>query len=314
MVPTVKTIRKKNPMNNLKTTNLPSQDGTLLASKLHDRREIARARKVVKRGSRFRNSLTSEEAMDRYRSSIGKMPHLLCIELFREMAASAVRDKMTDVGIGVDTIRTVTSDTVEDTLSYLVEGHGIVDNAGTHQAFRKILDDLREAVGEIEDRQANLKTLSYGELLAYPKPADLLALSFTGHFDLSTFIRFSHINNFGVRFGEMTDAEIDDCGPGTAILDCWYLGALDVLDDTVSRGSCSIAQAAEAMGVDEVSLASAWEVYKADANMRGPSPTPGAFQSLAAVDLSKSVACLIEITRRRVTDRRNRRDRSNSFK
>jgi hypothetical protein len=191
------------------------------------------------------------------------------------MAASAVRDKMIkdDVGIPAGMIETVTADTVEDILSKMVEGDDIIDDAATHQGFRKILDDLREAVGKIDDKQANLKTLTYEELISYPTPADLPALAFTGQFDFGTFIRLSHIRNFAL-WVEKTGTKIDDDGKLSAeAQECWQRSAFDTIVETLAQGSCTVAQVAEAMGIDEDSVTSAWEAHKTDANVTELRPT-----------------------------------------
>jgi hypothetical protein len=155
----------------------------------------------------------------------------------------------------------------------MVEGDVIIDDAGTHQAFRKILDDLREAVGEIEGRQANLKTLSYEELISYPRRADLLELAFTGHFDLGTFIRLMHIHNFFLWLEE-TGTEIDGDGKSSAEAEkCWLRSASDTIVEMLSQGSCSVVQVAAAMGIDEDSVTSDWEAHKADANVTELHPT-----------------------------------------
>jgi hypothetical protein len=84
-----------------------------LRTKLSERREVARARKAAKRAERLFNSLTPEELADMKRRSIGKTPNQRIVEALREMAASAVRDKMIkdDVGIPADMIEAVTADT-----------------------------------------------------------------------------------------------------------------------------------------------------------------------------------------------------------
>jgi hypothetical protein len=246
-----------------------------LRMKLSERREAARARKAVKRAERLLNSLAPEELANLERRFIGKTAHQLSVELLREMAASAVRDKMIkdDVGIPADMIETVTAGTVEDILSTMVEGDEIIDDAATHQAFRKILDDLREAVGKIDDKQAKLKTLTYKELLSYPTPADLPALAFTGQFDFGTFTRLSHIRNFGL-WVERTGTKIDGDGKLSAEAEeCWHRSAFDTIVETLAQGSSSVVQVAEAMGIDEDSVTSAWEAHKADANVTELRPT-----------------------------------------
>ena len=208
-----------------------------LRTTLSERREVARARKAVKRAERLFNSLTPEEVEDMKRRSIGKTPNQRIVETLREMAASVVREKMIEdnIGISADMIRAVTADTVEDILSQMVEGDIIIDDAGTHQAFRKILDGLREAVGEIENRQANLKTLSYEELISYPRRADLLVLAVTGHFDLGTFIRHMHIHNFFLWLEETGTKINGDSKSSAEAKKCWLRGASDTIVEMLSQ-------------------------------------------------------------------------------
>ena len=246
-----------------------------LRTKLIERREVARARKAAKRAERLFNSITPEELADMKRRSLGKTPNQRIVEALREMAASAVREKMIedDVGISADMIKAVTADTVEDILSQMIEGDIIIDDTGTHQALRKILDDLREAVGEIEDRQANLKTLSYEELISYPRRADLLVLAFTGHFDLGTFIRLMHIHNFFLWLEETGTVINGDSKSSGEAEKCWLRGASETIVEMLSQGSCSVVQVAEAMGIDENAVTSDWEAREADANVTELHPT-----------------------------------------
>jgi uncharacterized protein YutE (UPF0331/DUF86 family) len=246
-----------------------------LRTKLSERREIARARKSMKRAERLVNSLTPVELANLNRRSIGKTAYQISVELLRDMAASAVRDKTIrdDVGIPADMIEAITRDNVEDFLSELVEHDVIIDDAVTHQAFRKILDDLREAVGKIDDKQANLKTMTYLELMTYPTPADLPALAFTGQFDFGTFNRLSHIHNFAL-WTEKTGTNIDDDGKLSAeAQECWICSAADTIVETLAQGSCTVAQVADAMGLDEDTVTRAWEGHKAEAKVTALRPT-----------------------------------------
>ncbi len=183
------------------------------------------------------------------------------------MAASTVRDKVIEyeLRIPADLVSIINADTVEEFLSQIVEGDVIIDDAGTHRMFRKILDDFRETVGEIEDRQANLKTLSYKELLSYPH-SDLSALAMTGHFDLGTFIRVTHILNSYLWANEKR-AEIGD---DVEVDKCWARGCLDTVADMLTQRYCSVGQIAEAMGMEEDGVTSVWEHYNANANLAEP--------------------------------------------
>jgi hypothetical protein len=250
-----------------------------LRTKLSERREITRARKAVQKAERIINSLTPEERANFKRRAIGKTAHELAIELARDMAASQVREKMIkdDVGIPADMIEAVTGGTVEDILSEMVEGDGILDDAVTHQAFRKMLDDLRETVGKLENHQANQKTLTYGELINFPTPADFPTLAMTGQLDFGTGVRLLHIRNFGSCL-EKTGIDPDACrkedgSPSDEVDECWHRSAFDTIVETLAQGSCSVAQVAEAMGIDEDSVTSAWKAHKADTNVTELRPT-----------------------------------------
>jgi hypothetical protein len=250
-----------------------------LRTKLSERREIIRARKAVQKAERIINSLTLEEKANLERRAIGKTAHEFSIELARDMAASQVREKMIkdDVGIPTDMIEAVTGDTVEDILSEMVEGDSILDDAETHQAFRKMLDDLREMVGKFESHQANQKTLTYSELINYPTPADLPPLAMTGQLDFGTGVRLLHIRNFGSyleKAGIDPEAGRNEDGSPSAEVDvCWQLSAFDTIVETLAQGSCSVAQVAEAMGIDQHLVTYAWEAHKTGANVTELRPT-----------------------------------------
>jgi hypothetical protein len=246
-----------------------------LRTKLSERREIAHARKAIKRAEKLVGSLSPQELANLKAQCVGRTAPQVAVSLMRQMFAHMVREKMIkdDVGIPADMIEAITEHTVEDILSGMVEGDLILDDGPTHQAFRQMLDDLREKVSKIE---GNLKSLSYDELLHYPTPSDLGPLAMTAQLDFGTGVRFNHIGHFGALLQEA--GERSGINPETFTEEqsdiLWRIAAFDTIAETLATSSCSVAQVAEAMSLAEEVVAEAWAAYKESAGVTELHPTP----------------------------------------
>src|ERR1700730_17897209 len=139
-----------------------------LNAALSGRHEIARARRLYNKAIRLFESMNPDEQAAFRQRCAGKAPYQESVELCREWAASAVREILIKLEFPANIVLAVTAETIEDYLSQWIEGDLIIDDGRVHQKLQKILGDLREEVGEIEDRQLNSKALTYRELFKTP--------------------------------------------------------------------------------------------------------------------------------------------------
>jgi hypothetical protein len=256
-----------------------------LRTTLSERREVARAKRFCKKAIRLFESMNPDQQAAFRRRCAGKARYQESVELSRELAASAVREILIKLEFPANIVLAVTAETVEDYLSQWIEGDLIIDDGRIQQKLRKILDDLREEVGEIEDRQLNSKTLTYRELFKTPLYA-LLPLSFTGHFDLGTEIRILHI---GAYAQWLNVKDVEDSGDEDD--KCWKRGALDAIVIALTRGYYSIAQIAEATGIDEKAISGFWESYKVSVDLTEPLTFEDCLWNILPMKLALEVDC-----------------------
>jgi hypothetical protein len=228
---------------------------------LSERREIARARKAMKRAEKVLGSLSPQELSAFKARCVNKTAHQIAISTTRDMFALQLREQIVkdDIGVPADVIDCINGDNIEEILSMMVEGDEIIDDGATHQSLRKLLDDLREMVAKLEDQEANLKSLSYDEIQDYPVQ-DLATLAETMQLDFGTGVRITHFRYFGamaIDLGKQSGVDPEKIGEGPANT-LWALAAFKTIVENLARGDCSPAQIAEAMGVPETAVNEVW--------------------------------------------------------